>query len=115
MPVVLDANDLERDDVAVLKDFLGVTDAPLHDLRHVHQTLDGARQASEGAERDELGDDAGDDVADGVLGDHLLPLLRRGTADGERDLLVFLVDAEDVDVDLVADLEEFLRLGVAVP
>ena len=115
MPVVLDTDDLQRNDVAILEDFLWVTDPSLNDLGDVDQTLDGPGQSGECTEGDQLSDHTGNDVAHSVLGDHLLPLLRCCAPDGEGDLLVLLIDPEYVDVHLVANLKQLFRLRVTVP
>ena len=115
VPVVLDTHDLERHDVALGEDLVRRVDAAVDQLRDVRQALDGPGQPREGAEGDDLRDDAGDDVADLVSADQVLPLLRRGAAHGERDLLVLAIDAHDEDIDLLADVEELLRVRVAVP
>src|SRR5690606_15816415 len=47
--VVLDADDLQRDDIAFLHDFLGVTDTTVDELGDVHEALDRVRQTREGA------------------------------------------------------------------
>ena len=75
MPVALDADDLQRQQVALAHDFLRVRDAAVDQLRDVDQALDRAFDARERAERDELGDHARHDAADLVLVDDEVPLL----------------------------------------
>ena len=109
MAVVLDADDLDRDDVALFDDFLRVGDAAVDELRDVDQAFDRALQADEGAERRELRDLAGDDLPFAVAGDDLFPALGLGAADAEGDLLRLVVHLQDVDRHFVADLEQLVR------
>ncbi len=115
MPVVLDAHDLERHHVAFVHHLLWVADAAVHQFRYVYEALDWPGQPGEGAECHELRHDTGHHITNGVLGDQVLPLFRRGSPDRKRDLLRLLVHLHDVDLDLVTDPEALLRVGVAVP
>ena len=82
LPVALDADDLERQQIAFAHDILGMADAPVDELRYVDEALDGPFDARERAERDELGDAADDDLSFLVLVDDVVPLLGLARAAG---------------------------------
>ena len=115
MAVSFDADDLEREQVALPRYFPGVTDAPVDHLGDVDQALDGALDAGEGAECDELRHESGHYLPLLVLVDDGIPLLRVGPSQAEGDPLVLRVDLGHVDIDFVAHLEELRRRLVALP
>ena len=69
------------------------------------QPFDAVVNACEGAELGQLGDGALDDVADLVALLHQGPGIGLRLLQGERDLLGLGIDAQDVDLHLVADVE----------
>src|SRR5690606_38789078 len=81
----------------------------------VHQALDAVLDADERTERHELGDLAGHNLADGVRAGEGLPrvLLRR--LEREGDALAVHVDVEDLDRDLLADLDDLVRVVDVLP
>ena len=115
MSIALNTHDLERQQVAFADDVARMADAAVYQLRNVDQALDGALDASERAERYQLRHEAGDDLPLLVLVDHSLPLFGVGPPDAEGDFLVLGVDLRNVDVDLIADLEQIGGGLVAVP
>ena len=116
MAVVLDANDLDGNDVALVDDFTRVVYAAVDELRDVDEAFDGPLQADEGAEGGELGHLAGNDLAFPVVGNDFFPTLGLGAADAKGDLLAFVVDLEDEDGDLIAHGEHLVRgFGGALP
>lgn len=84
-------------------------------LRDVDEALDAVLHAHEGAEGDELRDLAGHDLADGVgPGERLPRVLLRGLQ-GQRDALTVHVDLEDLDRDLLAHLDDLVRVVDVLP
>ena len=84
-------------------------------LGDVHQALDGLAQLDEGAERNDLGDLAVDDGADRVALDELDPRILGGLLQAERDALALQIDVENLDLDLVADLDDLGGMVDVVP
>ena len=113
--VALDADNLQRQEVAFAHDFLRVGDAAVDEFRDMDQAFDGALDARKRAEGDELGDHAGHDAPDLVLVDDEVPLFGLRAPQAEGDLLRFGVDLHDVHVDFVADLEHLFGRLVAIP
>ena len=81
----------------------------------MNQTLDRTFESRKRAERNQLGHDRRHDVADLELGHDFVPLLGRGTADRETNLLGLFVDLRDVDIDRLADAEHRLWVDIAFP
>src|SRR5688572_13756346 len=80
----------------------------------MHEAVDATRQTDEHAEvRDRL-DLAGDLVALLVVLAELDPRVRFALLQAERDTATLLVDVEDHDLDLVADLHDLVRVDVLV-
>ena len=84
-------------------------------LGDVHQALDGLAQLDEGAERDGLGDLAVDDGADRVALDQLDPRILGGLLQTQGDALALQIDVQNLDLDLVADLDDLGRMVDVVP
>ncbi len=72
-------------------------------------------ELDEGAERNDLGDLAVDDGSDRVGLDELNPRILGGLLETERDALTLQVDVENLDLDLVADLDDLGGMVDVVP
>ena len=70
------------------------------------QTFDDVIDLDEGTERHELGDPALDDVTDLVAAGELPPRVFLGRLERERHPLALEIDVEDLDLDLLADLDD---------
>ena len=99
-----------RNDLAGMDVLLG----PGH-LGDVHQTFDPRLQLHEGAVVGDVGDAALELGADRVLGFHAFPRIGLQLLHAEADALGFLVEADDLDRDGLADLEGFGRVVDAAP
>ena len=84
-------------------------------LGDVHQALDALAQVDESAERDKLGHSALDDSADGVLLDQCAPRILGGLLETQGDALAVEIDVENLDLDLLADLDNLGRMVDVVP
>ena len=84
-------------------------------LGDVHQALDAVAELDERAERNDLGDLAVDDGANRVLLDELDPGILRGLLEAEGDALALQIDVENLDLDLVANLDDLGRMVDMVP
>ena len=84
-------------------------------LGDVHQALDAVAELDERAERNDLGDLAVDDGANRVLFDELDPGILRGLLETEGDALALQIDVENLDLDLVANLDDLGRMVDMVP
>ena len=60
-------------------------------------------------------DGTGDLLADRVLGGNAIPRIRLELLHAERDAVGFLVDANDLNLDLLADGQDFRRMVDAAP
>ncbi len=87
----------------------------LGELGDVHQALDALLDANERTERDELGDLAGHDLTDLVRTGEVLPRVFLRRLERQRDALAVHVDVENLDRDLVADLNDFVRVVDVLP
>src|SRR5205085_8494049 len=110
-PLRLDPQDAHAPALALLDNLARIADVALAQLRDVDQPLDAVVDAGECPEGGQLRDRALDDVARVVLLGYQRPRLRLGAPQGERDLLVLPVAADDHDVDLVAGLDDVARLA----
>src|SRR5690606_26724184 len=72
----------------------------------VDEALEARLDLDEGAERGEVGYHARDALADGVVGEHVLPGVGGELLHGEVDALALEVHVEDLDLDLVAQLDD---------
>ena len=84
-------------------------------LGDVDQALDALAQVDESAERDKLGHSTLDDSADGVLLDQCAPRILGGLLETQGDALAVEVDVENLDLDLLADLDNLGRMVDVVP
>src|SRR5690606_22084418 len=107
----VDLEDHGLDLVALVDDLLGMADAlgPAH-LGDVDEALQARLDLHKGAERREVGDLALDPLADGVVGEHLFPRVRRELLHGEVDALALEVHVQDLDLHLVTDLDDVTRV-----
>src|SRR5690606_6796995 len=71
--------------------------------------------AHERTERDELGDLAGHDLTDLVGPGEVLPRILLGRLERQRDALALQIDLEHLDRDLVADLDDLVRVVDVLP
>ena len=111
----LDVEDLHLHRVADGNDLGRRLDVTVRELRDVDEAFEPFADLDERAERHELGDLAVDDVAGSVAARERLPrvLLRR--LQRQRDALALEVDVEDLDVDLLADLDDLGRILDVLP
>ena len=87
-----------------MDDVAGVGDALMRQLADVDQALEPIADTDERAEVDELGDRAVDDVADVEVRDRGVPRIRLQATDREADPTSFVVDVDDLGLDLLTDL-----------
>ena len=114
--VDVDLGDDDLDLLAGVEEALGVLDllGPRH-LGDVDQALDALLELDERAVVDHVGDLAGDLLADRVAGLDVRPRVLEALPVAEGDPLLVLVDAQDDDLDLVADLEVLAGVADAAP
>ena len=79
----------------------------------MQQAVDALLQLDEGTVVGQVADLAADDRAVRIAFGDVVPGILLGLLHAERDLLAFVVDAEDDDLDLVADLDQLA--GVVDP
>ena len=79
------------------------------------EAFDACFDFDERAVRHEVGDLALDLRADREALFDLVPRILLGLLEAEGDALLLLVDVEDDDVELLADLEQFARVAEAAP
>jgi hypothetical protein len=84
-------------------------------LGDVDQALDALAEVNEGTKADELGDLALDDCADGVLLDEGAPRILGGLLETEGDALAVEVDVQDLNLDLLANLDDLGGVVDVVP
>src|SRR5215203_5770165 len=106
----VDLQDADLDVVARVDDLARVLDVVGRQLGDVHEALDPVHDLHEGAEGDDLGDLALELVADVVGGHDALPRVLLGLLEAQGDALAVAVDVEDLDVDVVADVEDLARV-----
>jgi len=99
-----------RDDLAGMDVFLG----PAH-LRDVDQTLDAGFQLNEGAVVGDVGDRALEARADRVLGLDAGPRICLQLLHAEADALRLRIDAHDLHLDGIADIDDLARVIDAPP
>ena len=107
--VEVDLHDLDLNLVAHVGDLRRLVDVLVGHLGDVHQALDALAQVDESAERDKLGHSALDDSADGVLLDQCAPRILGGLLETQGDALAVEIDVENLDLDLLADLDNLGR------
>ena len=115
MAVLLDADQLHRDNVAFFDDVFRVLNPTIRKFRNVDEALNRAIETDKGAERHELGHAPDQDLADDEAVDGGVPLLRLGSLERKRDLLRLAVDLQDKRLDLITDTVEVARLLAALP
>src|SRR5699024_982088 len=100
----VDPDDAQDQLLALLNNLLRMLDPLISKLGNVDQALDAILDAGKRTEVGELGDSALDQLANLVGLAHAAPRLWLGALDRQRDLLLFGVDAEDIHLDLFANL-----------
>ena len=113
--VGVDVHNLDLDVLADLDDLRRGVDVLGSHLGDVNQTLDVVAKLDEGAERNNLGDLAINDGAHGVALDELQPRILGGLLQAERDALALQVDVENLNLNLVANLDDLGRMVDMVP
>src|SRR5262249_52851473 len=98
------------DDLAWVHVLLG----PRH-LGDVDQALDAGLELDEGAVVGDVGDAAGETLTDRELGLDALPRIGQQLLHAERDAVGLVVDLDDLDLDLLADVEHLGRVIDAPP
>src|SRR5690606_7053783 len=111
--------DLEHDDLDFLRgrqDLAGVNVllGPRH-LGNVDEALDARLQLDERTVVGDVRDRARDLLADRELGADVLPRIALELLHAERDAVGFLVDADDLHLDRLADVENLGRMVDAAP
>lgn len=96
----VDSGDLCLDDVADGKNLFGLADAAVCDLRNVDQTVNAGQDLCESAEGHELYDLDLCGIADIVVSGELDPGILVGILVAKGDLALFLIEADDIDIDL---------------
>ena len=79
------------------------------------QPFNAILDACEGAKGGNLGDDTGDDLTGGVALLDRRPGINLCTFDRESDFLFLFVNAENLDFDLLADVQDFAGMIDATP
>src|SRR5690606_38499528 len=107
----VDLEDHRLDVVALVDDLLGVPDAlgPAH-LGDVDEAFQAGLDLHERAEGREVRDATRDALADGVVGQDVVPRVRRELLHGEVDALALEVHVEDLHTHLVAELDDVARV-----
>ena len=80
----------------------------------MNQAVHAGQNLSEGTEGHQLDDLGIHNVAHGILGHELIPGVHLGGLVAQRNLVLLGVEGNDVNVDLVADLNDVLNLSVGV-
>ncbi|MNZ54488.1 hypothetical protein D3C78_723890 [compost metagenome] len=111
--------DFENDNVDFLargQDLAGmyVLLGPGH-FRNVDQAFDARLQFNECTVVGDVRDRTGDLLANRVLGGDAIPRIGLELLHAERDTVGFLVDADDLNLDLLANVEDFRRMVDAAP
>ena len=101
--LLVDGGDLGLDLVADGQHVLGLADAAIGNLGDVDQAVNTGQDLGKSTEGHELDDLDRGDIADLVAAGELGPGVAVGILVAEGDLALFLVEADDVDIDLVAD------------
>ena len=99
-----------RDDLAGMDVLLG----PAH-LRDVDQPLDAGLELDEGAIVGDVGDRALEPGADRIFGGDALPRIGLELLDAEADALGLRVDADDLHLHCIADIDDLARMIDAPP
>src|SRR3954453_8463480 len=113
--LAVDLDDLRLDLIPLRDDLARVLDVMLGELGDMHEPFDAGEDLDEGAERDDLRNLAVDLVSLVVGIDDLLPWIRLGLLQPERDPLALTVDVEDLHLHVLADLEHLGRMVDVAP
>jgi hypothetical protein len=111
----VDIDDAGVDLVAGAYDLVRSLDVMVGKLGDVDQTFDPLCDLDEGPERDELGYPTLDLLSDVDPLDDLLPRVLPGLLEAERDALAVAVDFENLDLDLLANLDDLTRMVDVLP
>ena len=111
----VDSGDLCLDNVADGENLFGLADAAVCDLRNVDKAVNAGQDFCKCTEGHELYNLDLSGIADIVVGGKLDPGILVGILITEGDLFLLLVEANDIDIDLVADIEYFGRILDAAP
>ena len=114
--VLVDVEHLDLDLVADGDQLAGMVDAlgPAH-LADVHQPLDAGFELDEGAVGHDVDDFARVPAVDGVLLIDVCPGAGRLLLEAEGDFFLVLVHGDDVDLELLVDLDDLVRVADAAP
>src|SRR5262249_30260621 len=96
--------------LALSDDLFWMRDPLVGKLRDVDQTLDAGFDLGEGAESRKFGDAAGHDLIHLILLSYQGPGLGLEPLETEGDLTIFAIDADHVDLNLLADLQDLTRM-----
>src|SRR5439155_11039219 len=115
LAVLVHVEDDAVDLLALADHFAGVADLahPAH-VADVQQAVDALLDLDEGPVVGQVADHAGDLRARRVALGDLVPGVGLHLLDAERDLLLFLVDVEDLHLDLLADLDDLAGVADAL-
>ncbi len=115
MPLGIEGNDLELQLLAFVHHIARMSDTLMGELADVDQALEAVADAYERAEVDQLRDRAIDDVARIEVGHRRMPRIRLEAANRQADPAAFVVDVDDLGLDLLADLVAGLWIVDLVP
>src|SRR5579875_1792034 len=79
------------------------------------KTLDAILDTRKSPKRSDLGHDASDDLSDRIALFDGCPGINLGALDGERDLFLFLIYAQYLHFDLLANMQHFAGMVDAAP
>src|SRR6266498_1178484 len=114
-PLRIHLDDLRAHRLTLGHDLARVLDVVLRQLGDVNKPLDARHDFDEGAEGDHLRHLPFDDVPLVVHVHHLLPGVRLGLLQAERDALPLAVDVEHLDLHFLADLEQLRGMVYVTP
>ena len=113
--IAVDLEDAHVHRVTLRDDLARILDVMRRELGDVHESLDTRKDLDEGAERDDLRHASLDDVLLAIALDDLLPRIRLGLLQAERDPLAVAVDVEHLHADRLADVEHLGRVVDVAP
>src|SRR5215207_3350459 len=114
-PLRIHLDDLRAHRLTLGHDLARVFDVLLRQLGDVDKPLDARHHFDEGAEGDDLRHLPFDDVTLVVQVHHLLPRVRLGLLQAQRDALPLAVDVEHLDLYFLADLEQLRGMVHVTP
>src|SRR5262249_18338447 len=114
--LAIDVQDLHFNLIADLHEFGGMIDAsrPAH-LANMDEPFDAWFQLHEGAVGHDVDHFALVAAGDRVLALHTLPGARRLVLQRQGDLFLLAIDRQDVNLQLLVDLDDVVRVGDAAP